>query len=181
MASKVGATTAQRRGGQRSQMGHYGFGEVTGAAFSAGEAGQNNNDEEEVAEGSPQASPGLANTDLDLDRDVDVDFEDDNIDNPSAQLSSPNDEHYDVDDEVRMRARRVIGSKRQSLGDDYDGCSFDEENDSRLVHNVSTLPFWEAIYYSDYLNFCFAYLTNVINVQNLLAAILGQNGAQGHH
>ena len=78
-----------------------------------------------------KASPGLANTDLDLARDEDVEFEDEN--DPEAREIHTAEEHHDVDDEVRMRAKRVIRSRRHSLG--YEGASFDEENDSRLIHN----------------------------------------------
>ena len=116
-------------------MGHYGFGEVTGGAFLPGSAVGDNSEKRREAERTAKPSPGLANTDLDLERDEDVEFEDDNFQDDRGNRTTPGEDHYDVDDEVRMRAKRVIRSRRHSL--DYDGCSFDEENDSRLVHNVS--------------------------------------------
>lgn len=82
-------------------------------------------------------SPGVANTDLDLERDEDVEFEDDEFQDDQVNRTTPGGDHYDEDNEVRMRAKRVVRSRRHSLG--YEGCSFDEENDSRLVHNVSFL------------------------------------------
>ena len=40
------------------------------------------------------------------------------------------------DNEVRMRARRVTRSRGRSL--EIEGYSYDDENDSRLIHNVSS-------------------------------------------
>jgi hypothetical protein len=115
-------------------MGHYGFGEVTGGAFMPGSAVKGNSHQRKGGEDSSKPSPGLANTDLDLERDEDVEFEDDNFQGDKGNRTAPCDDHYDEDDEVRRRAKPVMRSRRHSL--DYDG-SFDEENDSRLVHNVS--------------------------------------------
>lgn len=126
----------QRRGGLKSQMGHYGFAEVTGGAFMPGSAIKDNSHRPKEGERSSKPSPGLVNTDLDLERDEDVEFEDDEF--PDDRDNATSGDHYDdVDNEVRMRAKRIVRSRRHSL--DYDGCSFDAENDSRLVHNVSVL------------------------------------------
>ena len=142
--SKVMSNSEQRRGGLKSQMGHYGFGEVTGGAFLPGSAARDNSQQRKEAERSAKPSPGLANTDLDLERDEDVEFEDDNFQDDQGNRTTPGEDHYDVDDEVRMRAKRVIRSRRHSLDDDG---SFDEENDSRLVHNVSVFsgPIFNSI------------------------------------
>lgn len=128
------SNSEQRRGGLKSQMGHYGFGEAAGGAFLPGAGNDDRSDGRRDA-ASAKPSPGLANTDLDLERDEDVEFEEDRSHDDQENRTTPGGDHYDVDDEVRMRAQRALRSRRHSLDDD--GGSLDEENDSRLVHNVS--------------------------------------------
>lgn len=98
------SNSEQRRGGLKSQMGHYGFGEVTGGAFLPGSAVGDNSEKRREAERTAKPSPGLANTDLDLERDEDVEFEEDGSQDEKGNRTTPGDDHYDVDDEVRMRA-----------------------------------------------------------------------------
>ena len=70
-------SNSEQRRGLKSQMGHYGFADVTGGAFMPGSALKDSSHPRKDGERSSKPSPGLANTDFDLERDEDVEFEDD--------------------------------------------------------------------------------------------------------
>jgi hypothetical protein len=89
-----------------------------------------------MSDNGPRQSPGPANTDLDLERDDEMEFEDDEFHDRESNPITQSNDHMEEDNEVRMRARRVTRSRGRSL--EIEGYSYDDENDSRLIHNVSS-------------------------------------------
>ena len=65
-----------------------------------------------------------------------MEFDDDEYNDRESNAISQSNDHMEEDNEVRMRAGRVTRSRGRSL--EIEGYSYDDENDSRLIHNVSS-------------------------------------------
>jgi len=63
-----------------------------------------------------------------------MEFDDEEFHNGESNHITPSNDHLEEDNEVRMRGRQ--GSRGRSL--EIEGCSYDDENDSGLMHNVSS-------------------------------------------